>query len=241
MKAALEILGYAPTFHAFAFLHQMRDVEMWRQGIEAKFFPERAEINPFGRVQFDQLLGDYRALCGAPAIIFAPELISAYPDAKIVLVERDIESWYKSFDKAMIQTTFSPAVIMISKLDRVFMYQVRCLAMTMFQGFYRSSTKQELASNAKVIYREHYNNIRRITEKDRLLEFKLQDGWKPLCEFLEKPIPDCPFPRKNDSEDVREKVLVLLWLGLMRIIRGAALVLGSFWLVLLGIYGYMQL
>jgi hypothetical protein len=34
---------------------------------------------------------------------------------------------------------------------------------------------------------------------DRLLVWKPQDGFEPLCAFLELPVPDAPFPRVNDS------------------------------------------
>jgi hypothetical protein len=38
---------------------------------------------------------------------FAPELIEAYPDALVVLVERDIKTWYKSFKAAIIEKPIS--------------------------------------------------------------------------------------------------------------------------------------
>ena len=34
---------------------------------------------------------------------------------------------------------------------------------------------------------------------DRLLVWAAKDGWGPLCEFLEVPVPDQPFPEINDS------------------------------------------
>lgn len=47
--------------------------------------------------------------------------------------------------------------------------------------------------------------------KDKLLEMDLAGGWEPLCTFLNKPIPDKPFPRANDREArdkfMRQKVL----------------------------------
>ena len=33
--------------------------------------------------------------------------------------------------------------------------------------------------------------------KNRLLVFKSQDGWKPLCEFLGKEIPQQSYPWRN--------------------------------------------
>ena len=38
---------------------------------------------------------------------------------------------------------------------------------------------------------------------DRLLVWSPADGWEPLCEFLEVPVPDAPFPHVNDTESVR--------------------------------------
>ena len=32
---------------------------------------------------------------------------------------------------------------------------------------------------------------------DRLLKMDIREGWKPLCEFLNKPIPSVPFPHLN--------------------------------------------
>ncbi|RYP42518.1 hypothetical protein DL767_000206 [Monosporascus sp. MG133] len=57
--------------------------------------------------------------------------------------------------------------------------------------------------DAKVIlnYRkdlEHYNMVRGLVPKDRLLEWSVEDGWEPLCKFLGKPVPENePFPHAN--------------------------------------------
>ena len=34
---------------------------------------------------------------------------------------------------------------------------------------------------------------------DRLLVFETKDGWEPLCQFLDVPVPDEDFPRLNDT------------------------------------------
>lgn len=39
--------------------------------------------------------------------------------------------------------------------------------------------------------------IRGLVPKERLLEWTVEDGWEPLCEFLGKPVPDEPFPHEN--------------------------------------------
>lgn len=39
--------------------------------------------------------------------------------------------------------------------------------------------------------------IRGLVPKDNLLEWTVEDGWEPLCAFLDKPVPDEPFPHAN--------------------------------------------
>jgi hypothetical protein len=34
---------------------------------------------------------------------------------------------------------------------------------------------------------------------ERLLVFKVSEGWAPLCRFLGVDVPSTPFPRVNDS------------------------------------------
>jgi hypothetical protein len=74
------------------------DCLMWQDAFAAKY----DGIGTFGREQWDQLLGHCQAICDWPAVAFAKELIEAYPDAKVILNTRDIDSWH-----AYVQSTFS--------------------------------------------------------------------------------------------------------------------------------------
>ena len=40
-----------------------------------------------------------------------------------------------------------------------------------------------------------------VPEKD-LLVWNLKEGWEPLCSFLDKPIPEDPFPHENKIGDL---------------------------------------
>lgn len=42
--------------------------------------------------------------------------------------------------------------------------------------------------------------VRGLVPRERLLEWSVQDGWEPLCEFLEKEVPDEPFPHVNTKD-----------------------------------------
>ena len=70
-----------------------------------------------------------------------------------------------------------------------------------------------IVSNGKWIYREHCDMVRGLVPKERLLEWSVQDGWEPLCQFLGKEVPDEPFPHANTAAGfkAREKQAIDLW------------------------------
>lgn len=47
-------------------------------------------------------------------------------------------------------------------------------------------------------YYKHIERIRAMIPPDKLLEFNLNQGWKPLCDFLGMPVPDNKMPHVND-------------------------------------------
>jgi hypothetical protein len=46
-------------------------------------------------------------------------------------------------------------------------------------------------------YRWHNERVKQVIPKDKLLVFNVKQGWKPLCEFLGRQVPEEPFPRAN--------------------------------------------
>lgn len=234
-------MWYDPCFHGFCLFSRIRDVDMWKEGLEARSeLPGKSQRKPFGRVEFDQLLGEYRAMCDMLALIFALELIEAYPEAKVVLVEREIESWYKSFNTNMIQPSYNPIIRLVAMLDRRYLARVDQMSKTMFRTYFKADTKEKLMKNARPVYREHNVMVRRMVDKERLLEFKLQDGWEPLCKFLGKPIPDAEFPRLNNSVVMKEKIGILIKASALKLLKDFAMVVGGFVVVLVAIYWHRK-
>lgn len=64
----------------------------------------------------------------------------------------------------------------------------------------------EMRRVAKDRCTQHYAEIRAAVPKERLLKFRLEDGWEPLCEFLDKEIPGVPFPTKNKRGEHMQRV-----------------------------------
>lgn len=169
----------------------------------------------FTRTDWDQLLGSYGAVSAdPPAVAFAEDLVAAYPEAKVILVEREIESWYRSFDTNVIVPQWSPMISFFSELDPWFLRPVRRCHRRWATTWMESHNQAEMREKARRAYRYHYALIRRVTPRGRLLEYQLADGWGPLCDFLGKPVPDVPFPRVNDSEALQELLTIIIKRGL---------------------------
>jgi Sulfotransferase domain len=218
MQAALNILGYQ-CYHSSEFFTNIRDCDMWNEAMDAKFFGKGLQ---FTRTKWDQLLGSHSAVSAdPPAVAFAEDLVAAYPEAKVILVEREIESWYKSFDANIVAPQWSRFISCISALDPFFLRPIRRCHRRWATGWMDSHSEQEMREKARKAYRDHYALVRRVTPKERLLEYRLGDGWEPLCEFLDKPMPDVPFPRVNDSEALQELLTELIKRGLYNILRRA--------------------
>ena len=187
-------------------MFNLRDTEMWNDALNAKYFGKGQR---FTREDWDQLLGPYAAVTDLPAIAFPEDLIEAYPEAKVILVERDIEKWYQSFYDAVILNVWSPMLHIIAKFDVHHLGRMESTSVRWTTGWMGSNSKQEMEQKARAKYREHNALIRKVTPPDRLLEFDLRGGWKPLCTFLNKPLPDVPFPHTNETEALKEKINII--------------------------------
>lgn len=103
MRTALEQLGFSDTYHMKSVYENPPDIELWRQAFLAKF---KGQGKPFEKEQWDQLLGHCQAVTDLPTSAFIPELIAAYPDVKLILTQREENSWYAS-----CQRTIQPAIL----------------------------------------------------------------------------------------------------------------------------------
>lgn len=199
MKVALELLGYDVVYHGKDVYSNIQDADMLIDGLNAKYF---GKGNPFGLAEFDKLFGHCAAVTAGPANCFGPELIDSYPDARVVLVERDFDAWFKSFDQIITgvysrQSKFLPWIL--GYMDPWWMGRIQAVGTLWLRGQFEAETAEECRANARTVYEEHYREVREVTPKGRLLEYRLGDGWEPLCTFLGKEVPDVPFPRINES------------------------------------------
>lgn len=65
-------------------------------------------------------------------------------------------------------------------------------------------------ANLRQGFLDHYAHVRAVVPKEKLLEFRPQDGWAPLCEFIGYPTPTEPFPHVNDTDSLL-KLMRYVW------------------------------
>lgn len=183
-------------------------------------------------------MGHAVAVADAPASVFAAELIEAYPDAKIVLNYRsDIDAWHRSLISTLARGNQLWGFFVLSCLSKECFWSWHCYLRYMWPGLFRAldgNPETGMKRNAKWVYRrmcicpliivglcllnvltEHYDMVRGMVPKERLLEWCVDDGWEPLCKFLEKPVPDEPFPIMNTGAGFagQEQKLAMRWVG----------------------------
>lgn len=72
------------------------------------------------------------------------------------------------------------------------------LTLTDFSVDKKSWQDRNALKEGFIKYNEH---IRAVVPKERLLEYKIGDGWEPICKFLGKPVPDEPYPWVNEGDN----------------------------------------
>ena len=108
MAKAYRILGYR-TFHALDEPWRVNWVQLG-EAVEGTWpsVPKARPRPPFTRDDWDELWGnEYDVVCDTSAP-FTLELFRAYPDAKVVLVQRDYDSWWPSFRSEILDNLFTP-------------------------------------------------------------------------------------------------------------------------------------
>jgi hypothetical protein len=216
---ALEILGHDRVFHNLKVPYDANDVwGAWarpmmacspylREHVGAPYFMDLKEVpTAFTSADWDDRVGrDHQAIADM-TVYFVAELIEAYPDAQVILWERDVERWYTSYIGMLEAFDYhSPVAAFLRRylapFSRIYWHTTMWYGVA---GWLRASDMAGMRANARDRHREHFAMVRRMVKPGKLLEFSLKDGWAPLCEFLDCPVPDQPFPHLNESDVIKK-------------------------------------
>jgi hypothetical protein len=191
-KIALEMLGLAPCYHMVNVLSDLSLVPPWIEAFE-------------GGQNWDRIFGDHQATVDWPGAFFYQELVEAYPDAKVLLSVRDGDSWACSMRDTIWGMLYGDTLMrdLSSARARVdpswASYLELVLAMWDKSGLIGSIADGFEASTLARAMDRYNDQVRQSVPADRLLVWSPADGWEPLCEFVDAPVPSAPLPHVNDA------------------------------------------
>ena len=183
IQAALEILGHR-CYHMKEVPENPGHLQAWHE-----FVSGRAPM------AWHTLFRDFEATVDFPACVYYRELMREFPDAKVVLTVRDPDRWFSSFE-TLQQTTDSFRIFRFIPRAHRFISFVDCLLGNVFDHHERDRAR------SIEVFNRHNEEVQRYVPADRLLVFQVQDGWEPLCKFLDCPVPGgVPFPHLNEGKE----------------------------------------
>jgi Sulfotransferase domain len=198
---ALEQLGFGPCYH-------MRDLLM---NLEGGLPPWEAVAA--GNPDWDAIFGDAQATVDFPSARFYPTLMERYPDAKVLLSVRSADGWVKSMRETIWGVYYGDTVLrhlsdaraVIDPLWRRYIELMTTMTWDPETGAMAGDTQDD-AEFGRIM--ERWNeSVKQTVPADRLLVWDPADGWGPLCEFLEVPVPDGDLPRLNDTESFKAGII----------------------------------
>ncbi len=187
LKAALEELLGGRCYHMETVVTTPEQLDHWHAWARA----------PDASPNWDAILDGFVAGVDAPICFFWEELMHRYPDAKVVLTVRDPERWYESFSGLMRTNIRSAWMGLFSSRARRFGKFGRAMG----KRFVGSLRKADLIAR----FEAHNDRVRTTVPPERLLVMQVKDGWRPLCAFLDRPIPPRPFPHLNEGLETIRK------------------------------------
>ena len=195
LKEALTILLGGPCFHFLEYKTRPELMSSWLSFTEEMPKWNAADMSTSVSIsQWQGLLPGYIACVDEPASYYWKQLWEAFPDALVILSIRDSASWWESVKNVAQQ-------IMEERSQPERMTKARREFLEFLYAQYPDlgelSREESIAffeeHNRKVIaYAEQNEGFKR-----RLLVWRARDGWESICDALNLPVPDIPFPYRN--------------------------------------------
>jgi len=179
LKLALEKLLGGRCYHMLE-VGAEGHVDAWHQA---------AKGNPPDWTEF---FDGWSAVVDWPAAGFWRQIAAAFPDALVLHSERDDTATWQRSAHATILDAESHA----GRSEFIEMWDA--VAALTFDGSWSDPAVTGPG------YERHNAEVRATVPPERLVLYRPGDGWEPLCEALDVPIPDEPYPHVNTTEKFLE-------------------------------------
>ena len=187
LKFALETLGFEKCYHMMEVMLNEGHVAQWRQAAQDE------------KVDWHDLYRGYRATVDWPSASFWRELRFVYPDAKVILTLRDSERWYTSVMNTIWKLSSTALETGESRGDQEMIERALMGHEVIWDGVFGG--RMEDKNHVIDCFERHNEEVIDSVPQEQLLVYRPGDGWEPLCEFLQKPVPETDYPRVNSTEE----------------------------------------
>ena len=178
LKLALQYLLGGRCYHMVEVFPRPAHVAMWTAAGKGE------------PVDWNALFAGFVAAVDWPTAAFWKELSVAFPEALVLLSTRDSESWWKSASETIFAPRDAPPAPELVEMSNA-----------VNAGRFDPDRSDKQATIAA--YERRNELVRATVHPSRLVEWRLGDGWGPLCAALGMPVPDEPFPHTNTTEDFK--------------------------------------
>lgn len=188
LKIALEQLGFGPCHHMYEVRRHHEQLAFWQAALRGE------------QVDWDAVFLGYRSQVDWPGAHFWRQLVSHFPEAKVILTVRDPDTWFESLRK----TIFRVVSDLRSKDLDPYTAEVNefVTELTFVRTFGR---RMDDRHHAVAVYEAHNRAVRETVPPERLLVYEVSEGWAPICDFLGVPTPSAPFPVTNSTQEFLER------------------------------------
>ncbi|MEM9459410.1 MAG: sulfotransferase family protein [Myxococcota bacterium] len=176
LKGALDVLGFSPIYHTTDMFSRTKDIDLWEAALDGR------------PTDWSAFFAGYQ-VADWPAGLVYPQLLEAFPDAKVMMTVRDPHSWVDSIQGVM--SKMESIKLPFARFKRAKAFMTKHAINGMFEG------KIDDRAHMVKIFERHVESVERHVPKDKLLVYDVREGWEPLCRFLGVGVPDQPFPRLN--------------------------------------------
>ena len=198
LKIALEQLGFARCYHGFNLFNDGAKLKYWK------------ELHATGTTDFEALFAGCQAAVDFPSAYYYRQLLKQYPDAKVILTVRDAPNWYDSAANTIFKKPDPvkfPILKLLGKIStklnyipQIYYHIQTFLFAEAFQGKIDNKTAM------MELFNQWNEEVKRTIPADQLLVYEVQQGWEPLCKFLNVPVPNTPFPKTNSKESFQKRI-----------------------------------
>jgi hypothetical protein len=187
LKFALEALGYDKCYHMMEVILNDSHVAQWRKAARGE------------AVDWAELYQGYRATVDWPSASFWRELRVAYPNAKVILTLRDSQQWYTSVMNTIWKLSSTALEEGQRRGDEEMIERAMMGDEVIWGGVF--GNRMDDRNHVIECFERHNQAVIDSVPEEQLLIYRPGDGWDPLCEFLQQPVPDTDYPKVNSTED----------------------------------------